>query len=63
MENILIPLIAFIGLLIIRAQMLQKIKDKERYPGIKIKQNKPGRRGNVYTQILRFVLPKKIKSN
>ena len=58
MENILIPLIAFISLLIIKSQILQKIEDKPRYPGVKLHHSK---RGNLYTRFLRAVLPKTIK--
>jgi len=58
METIIALSVILFLLAIIRAQMLQKTEDKERYPGIKIKPNK---RGNLYTRFLRAVLPKKIK--
>ena len=58
METILLILITFIAWKIIMAQMLQKIEDKERYPGVNFKYSK---RGNLYTRVLRAVIPKSIK--
>jgi hypothetical protein len=58
MENIIIPSLCFIALCVVRAQMLQKIEDNERYPGVKLPPNK---RGNLYTRILRVVIPRSIK--